>query len=58
MAGWHHWHNGHEYERTLGDNGQGSWCAAVRVTKVGHKLATEQQPLVIRLILLKVKPSL
>ena len=25
MVGWHHWHNGHEFEQTLGDSeGQGS----------------------------------
>ena len=30
MVGWHHQHNGHEYEQTLGDSeGQGSleWCS-------------------------------
>ena len=24
MVGWHHWLNGHEFEQTLGDGGQGS----------------------------------
>ena len=24
MVGWHHQHNGHEFEQTLGDGGQGS----------------------------------
>ena len=35
MVGWHHWLNGHEFERALGvGDGQGSWHAAVHgVTK-------------------------
>ena len=30
MVGWHHRHNGDEFEQTPGDNeGQGAWCAVV-----------------------------
>ena len=36
MVGWHHWLNGHEFEKTLGDGeGREAWCAAVHgVTKI------------------------
>ena len=35
MVGWHHWHNGHEFEKALGvGDGQAGWQAAVHgVTK-------------------------
>ena len=40
MAGWHHWHNGHEFEQAPGDSeGQGRPACC----RVGHDLATEQQ---------------
>ena len=30
MVEWHHWLNGHEFEKTSGDSeGPGNWCAAV-----------------------------
>ena len=30
MAGWHHWVNGHEFEKTLGEmKDRETWCAAV-----------------------------
>ena len=37
MAGWHHWHNGHEFEQTLGDSeGQGIlMCCSPRGYKQG-----------------------
>ena len=43
MVGWHHQHNGHEFEQTLGDSeGQGSlvFCSSCG-HGVGHDLATE-----------------
>jgi len=43
MVGWHHQHNGHEFEQTLGDGeGQGSlvFCSSCG-HRVGHDLATE-----------------
>ena len=44
MVGWHHWLNGHEFEQSLGDSGQGSLGATVHgVTKSRHDLETEQQ---------------
>ena len=46
MVGWHHRFNGHEFEQTLGDSeGQGSLaCYSPWSQRVGHNLATEQQP--------------
>ena len=29
MVGWHHRLNGHEFEQTLGDNGQEGWRVVV-----------------------------
>ena len=45
MIGWHHWHNGHEFEQTLvNSEGQGSLgCYSPWGCRVGHDLATEQQ---------------
>ena len=43
MVGWHHWLDGHEFERAPGfGDGQGSlaWCSA-RSCRVGHDCATE-----------------
>ena len=41
MVGWHHWFNGHEFEKTLGDGGgQGSLANGVAVR---YNLATEQE---------------
>ena len=43
MVEWHHLHNGHEFEQTLGDGeGQASLCAAVHAvakswTQLGQK---------------------
>ena len=44
MAGWHHRHNGHEFEQTLGDSGgQGNLvCYSSQDCRVGQDLATEQ----------------
>ena len=37
MVGWHHWLNGHEFEKTLGvDDGQEAWHAAVHEVAAGH----------------------
>ena len=38
MVGWHHWLNGHEFEKTLGDGeGQGSlWPLSMGSQRVGH----------------------
>ena len=44
MVGWHHWHNGHEFEQALGDSE--AWCDVVHESQiVGHDLVTEQQKL-------------
>ena len=45
MVGWHHWHNGHEFEPALGDGeGQGSLaCCSPWGHKVGHNWVIEQQ---------------
>ena len=45
MVGWHHQLNEHEFEQTLGDSeGQGSlMLQSMRMQRVGHDLATEQQ---------------
>ena len=44
MTGWHHRHNGHEFEQTLGNSeGQGSLgCCSPWGCRVGDDLATEQ----------------
>ena len=46
MVGWHHQHNGHEYEQTLGD-GEGqenlACCSPWSHNRVGYDLAIEQQ---------------
>ena len=41
MVGWHHWLNGHEFEKTLGDGeGREAWCAALHgVTKIQTRLS-------------------
>ena len=45
MVRQHHQLNEHEFEQTLGDNGQGSLvCCTPRGCRVGHDLVTEQQP--------------
>ena len=46
MVGWHHWHNGHEFEQTRGDSeGQGAWYAAVHdVCQVTSILSDSLQP--------------
>ena len=46
MIGWHHQHNGHEFEQTPRDGeGQRSLeCCSPWGQRVGHDLATEQQP--------------
>ena len=37
MVGWHHWHDGHEFEQTLGDNeGPGSLVCYI-YSPWGHK---------------------
>ena len=43
MVGWHHWHNGHEFEWTpVVGNGQGNLvCCSLWGRKVGHDWLTE-----------------
>ena len=50
IAGWHHRHNGQEFEKILRDSeGQGSLvCFSSWGCKVGHDLATEQQQVTFR----------
>ena len=45
MVGWHLWHNGYEFEQTLGDSkSQGNLaCCSQWDCRVGHDLATEHQ---------------
>ena len=47
MVGWHHRHNGHEFEKTLRDSeGQGSltcYIQSMGSLRFGHDLVTEQQ---------------
>ena len=45
MVGWHHRHNGHEFEQTLEDSeGEKSLgCCSMGSQRAGHDLATEQQ---------------
>ena len=47
MAGWHHQHNGYEFEQALGDTeGQGSLVCCMQSLgsqRVGHDFASEQQ---------------
>ena len=48
MVGWHHWLNGHEFEKAPGDGeGQGSWHAAVHGLakswrRLGHWTTTDR----------------
>ena len=44
MVGWHHWLNGHEFEQTPGDGGQGGLeCCSPWDCRVRHNLDTERQ---------------
>ena len=43
MVGWHHQLNGHEFEQTPRDSGGWRSLVSVRLQRVGHDLATEQQ---------------
>ena len=46
MAGWHHGHDGHEFEQTPGDSeGRGGSleCCSPWGGRVGYSLVTEQQ---------------
>ena len=44
MIGWRHQLNGHEFEQTPGDSGQGSlMCCSPCGRKESHDLVTEQQ---------------
>ena len=48
MVGWHHWHDGHEFEHTLGNSeeqGRMDMLQSMKSQRVGKKLATEQQQL-------------
>ena len=36
MVGWYHQFNGHEFEQTSGDNGQGSLLQSMGSQTVGH----------------------
>ena len=58
MAEWHHWFNGHEFERTLGDGeGQGNLaCCSRWGCRVGHNWVTEQEWM-LQIILLSLKVS-
>jgi len=42
MVGWHHWHDGHESDQTVGENRAVLACCGPGVT-VRHNLATQQQ---------------
>ena len=42
MVGWHHWHNGHEFEQALGD-GERQGCLAYCSPWVAKKLDTTEQ---------------
>ena len=50
MVVWHHWHNGHEFEQTLGNSkGQGSLaCCSPWARRVEYDLETEQQQQICR----------
>ena len=44
MVGWHHRLNGHEFQQTPGDDGQGGLaCRSPWGCRVRHNLGTEQQ---------------
>ena len=47
MVGWHHWHNGHEFEQALGDcdgwTGKPGMLQSMGSQRVGHNWVTEQQ---------------
>ena len=43
MAGWHHQFNGHELGQTPGVGEQQGMQQSMRLQRVGHNLATEQQ---------------
>ena len=43
MVGWHHQLNGHEFEQTPRDSGGWRSLVSVRLQRVRHDLATEQQ---------------
>ena len=52
MVGWHHWFNGHKFEKTLGDGGgQGSLANGVAVR---YNLATEQEQSDLKGIFIRV----
>ena len=44
MIGWHHRFNGHELGQTPGDGEEQGSLACLESQRVGHDLATEQQP--------------
>ena len=44
MVRQHHWLNGHESEQTLGQWRSLACCSSWGLKRVGHNLATEQQP--------------
>ena len=44
MVRWHHQHNEHEFEQTLGDSeGHPGGLKSMGLQRVGHNLVTEQQ---------------
>ena len=48
MVGWHHGLNGHEFEQTLGDNGQGSLrCCSLWCHKESGKATKQEQQRVL-----------
>ena len=50
MVGWHHWHNGYEFEQTPGDSegweSPACYIQSMGLQRVRHDLATEQQQFV------------
>ena len=57
MVGWHHWLNRHEFDQTPGDNeGKPGVLQSIRLQRVGHKWATEQQQKNWKLFLKREEP--
>ena len=54
MVGWHHWHNGHEFEQTQGDSeGQGSLtCCSLWGYKESDDLVTEQLQSLLKVLII------
>ena len=53
MVGWHHWHNGHEFEQTLGDSEEQVSLKSMGITKNQTQLSdwtTKIRYLIFRII--------